>query len=60
MERAFNLNEVAELLGMQVRTVRYWVRIGKISAKKVVGSRRWIVMESEIKRLRGEQNGYED
>ena len=54
VERGYNLNEVAELLGLRVRTVRQWVNDSKIKATKIPGSRRWIVMESEIRRL---QNG---
>lgn len=57
MERGYNLIQTAELLGLKVRTVREWVHSGKIRANKIEGSRRWIVMESEIKRL---QNANED
>lgn len=56
MERGYSLNQTADLLGIKVRTVREWVRTGKIKAKKIVGSRRWIVMESEIKRLLGDDS----
>ena len=54
MEKGYNLLEVADLLGIRVRTVRQWIKDGKIHANKIPGSRRWIVMESEIRRL---QNG---
>lgn len=53
MERGYNLIQTADLLGIKVRTVRDWVNRGKIHASKIEGSRRWIVMESEIKRLQG-------
>lgn len=56
MEKGYNLIETAELLGIKVRTVRKWVADGKIHARKIEGTNRWIVMESEIKRLRGEEN----
>ena len=52
-ERGYNLKDVADLLGLKVRTVRQWVHDGKIQATKIPNSRRWIVMESEIKRLQG-------
>lgn len=55
IERGYNLNEVAELLGLKVRTVRQWVKDGKVKATKIADSRRWIVTESEIRRLRGEE-----
>ena len=55
MEKAYNLNETAKLLGMKVSTLRSWVRENKLEATKIVGTNRWIVKESEIKRLRGEE-----
>jgi predicted site-specific integrase-resolvase len=51
MEKGYNLIDTAKALGIKVSTARYWARIGKIRAKKIAGTRRWIVMESEIKRL---------
>lgn len=56
MEKAYNLNEVALLLGVKVRTVRSWINEGKIHGRKINGTNRWIVMESEIKRVRGEED----
>ena len=54
MERGYDLIQTAELLGIKVRTVRSWIYKGLINAHKVGGSRKWVVLESEIKRLRGE------
>ena len=51
IENGYNLNEVARMLGVQVRTVRSWVHSGKIKAQKIAGTKRWIVLESEVKRL---------
>lgn len=53
MERGYNLIQVAKLLGISVRTAREWVHNGKMRANKITGSRRWIVMENEVKRLQG-------
>ena len=53
IEKGYNLIEVADMLGIKVRTARQWVHDGKIHANKIPGSQRWIVMESEIKRLQG-------
>lgn len=53
MEKGYNLIEVANLLGIKVRTAREWVHNGKIKANKIPNSRRWIVMESEVERLQG-------
>ncbi len=56
MEKGFNLNEVANMLGMKVRTMRQWVHDGKIKATKIPGTKRWIVMESEVRRLQNNAN----
>lgn len=53
LERGYNLIQTADLLGIQVRTVREWIKTGKMKANKIAGSKRWIVMESEIRRLQG-------
>lgn len=55
MENAYDVRETARLLGIKVNTVRAWIYRGKIHANKLAGSQKWIVTESEIKRLRGEQ-----
>lgn len=52
IEKGYNLLQVAEFLGLKVRTVRLWAQSGKIKATKIPGTTRWVVSESEIKRLR--------
>ena len=56
MERGYNVMQVSQLLGIKSRTVREWIHTGKIKANKIYGSQRWIVMESEVKRLQGVHN----
>lgn len=56
MEKGYSIVETAKLLGLQVRTAREWARVGKIKAKKIAGSNRWLIMESEILRLQGEEH----
>ena len=53
MEKGYNLLQASELLGLKVRTLRQWIRDGRLKAHKIQGSRRWIVLESEIRRLQG-------
>lgn len=53
IEKGYNLFEVADLLGVKVRTVRLWAQTGKIKATKIPSTGRWLVMESEIRRLQG-------
>lgn len=53
MEKGYNLTAVAEMLGIKVRTVRQWIKDGKIRATKISGTNRWVVLESEVKRLQG-------
>lgn len=51
IEKGYGLAEAASLLGIKVRTARMWIKQGKLKANKIAGSNRWIVFESEIKRL---------
>lgn len=51
IEKGYSLIETANLLGIKTRTARLWLSQGKIKANKIAGSNRWIVFESEIKRL---------
>ena len=60
MKRAYNTIEVSRLLGISYRTVRKYISNGTIRAKKLEGTRRWIVMEDEILRLQGEKKIKED
>lgn len=53
MEKNYNLKEVASLLGIKIRTVREWIKTGKLKAQKYAVSNRWFVTESEIKRVKG-------
>lgn len=50
----YNLKETAEILGIAVRTVREWVKKGKIKAKKYKQCSMWFVSKEEIERLQRE------
>lgn len=56
MEKGYNLHEVANLLGVKVRTIRQWVHDGRIKATKIPSTNRWIVMESEVRRMQNREN----
>lgn len=51
-EKNYNIVKTAELLGIKVRTVRQWIRGGKLKAVKYDVSNRWFIPESEITRLK--------
>lgn len=53
MERGYSAIDAARLLGISYRTMRKYLGNGTVKAKKIPGTRRWIIMESEIKRLQG-------
>ena len=55
MEKVYNVIDTADLLGVKARTVREWIHNGTIADRKLAGSRRWIIAEAEIERMR---NGY--
>ena len=56
MEKGYDLAQVAVFLGVKVRTVRQWLREGKIKAHKPDGAKKWVVLESEVRRLQGIEN----
>ena len=56
MEKAYNSVEAASLLGIKYRTMRKYLQEGIVKGRKIEGTRRWIIMESEIRRLRGEES----
>jgi hypothetical protein len=51
IEKCYNLNEVADILSVKVRTIRKWVNEGIINGRKIAGTNRWIVTETELARL---------
>ena len=56
MERMYDMVELADLLRLKVSTTREWARVGKIKAVKLNGTRKWLISESEVKKLLGEKN----
>lgn len=52
-ERTYGVAETAVRIGIAVRTVREWIRIGHLQAYKIPGEPWWRIPESEIKRLAG-------
>ena len=52
MEKNYTLKQVADILGIKVRTVREWVKTGYLKAKKYDGKRMWFVTQSEIERIK--------
>lgn len=49
--KEYTAYESAKLLGKKVRTIREWIRTGKILATKTPNGREWRISEKEIKRL---------
>ena len=56
MEKMLNLRQAADVLGLQLRTVREWVRNGRLAGVKMAGSNRWSVPESEVARVQRGEN----
>lgn len=54
MEKMYSIVKASEILGIKVRTVREWIRTGKLKAQKYEISNRWFISEDEIRRI---QNG---
>ena len=55
MDKGYGVVEASKYLGIKARTVREWIHLGKIHASKLDGSHRWVIMESEIRRIRGDE-----
>jgi excisionase family DNA binding protein len=52
MDGAFyNIRHASTLLGVKVRTIREWIKNGKLNAIKYPASNRWYIPASEIDRL---------
>ncbi len=52
MERHYSTREVCEILGIANRTLRRWIKEGRIRAVNIGG--RWRIPESEVKRILGQ------
>ena len=50
----FKLRDASAMLGIKVRTLREWIKLGKINAMKLEGCPMWFIPIEEIKRKRGE------
>ena len=47
----YKMEELAKLLNVKVRTTREWAKLGKIKAKKIPGTKAWIIPVEEVERL---------
>jgi excisionase family DNA binding protein len=50
-ERLYSPEEVAEYLGVHVKTVRSWIRSGKLPASRLAGQRALRVRASDLARV---------
>ena len=49
--RNYSITGASEVLGLKVRTIRQWIRDGKIKAQKYKMSNRWFISQEEIDRI---------
>jgi excisionase family DNA binding protein len=47
----YGVKEAAKMLGIKVRTLREWIRVGKIKAEKDTNDWYWLIPESEVQRI---------
>ncbi len=59
MERDYTIRDAAVILGIKVRTLRQWIHDGKINAYKRDFSRRWVIRESELRRVKDDRESGE-
>lgn len=50
------LREASDALGVKVRTLREWIRLGKIKATKSESGYRWEIDEADVKERVGNDN----
>lgn len=48
----YSLKETSMVTGVKVRTLRHWLRVGKLKATKKEGSPYWRVSEDEVMRIK--------
>lgn len=53
MNNYYTIRQASGLLGIKVRTVREWIRNGKLTGEKHPISHHWCIPQTEIERLRG-------
>ncbi len=53
MERLYKVEEVAEYLHVTLRTLRAWLKTGKLKGRKV--GKQWLVKESNVEAFLDEQ-----
>lgn len=51
-----NITETADALGLKVRTIRRWIKLGKIRAEK--RGKYWFIFDEEINRKEIQLNAY--
>lgn len=51
--KSYNMRQAAEAIGVRVRTLREWIRLGKIHGEKNPISGRWFFSSEEIDRIVG-------
>ena len=56
MEKYYSTEDVAEILGFKEKTVREWLRTGKLKGKKV--GRLWRVKESDLEEFINNTENY--
>lgn len=47
----YSMKEAAAIIGVQTRTIREWLRLGKIHGEKNPISNRWFFSEEEVARI---------
>lgn len=51
--KSYTVRQASSVLGMSVRTIREWIKNGKMRAAKYPGSNIWRIPTSEISRIGG-------
>lgn len=53
MQKHYTIKDSSKLLGIKVRTVREWIKTGKLKAVKYPNCNMWFIPQDEIIRITG-------
>lgn len=56
----YSIKEAAKMCGVKVRTMRQWIRDGRIRADKHDNGWYWMIPDTEVMRVNQERSDYAD
>lgn len=51
------IRQASKIIGLSVRTIRFWIQTGKIKAVKDETNYKWLISEEEVERVKNGHKG---